>query len=123
MIARWDLLDALNVAFVVSPAPLATLPTGYVLAQTFQDQLQFRFYEGVVQGPGYVYRNERRLQRAFFVSSVQSVTSEDEMVADVIRANLREEAVVLGGPGGGSLADPGIASMSESRAWRRRIDG
>ena len=106
-IARWDLLDALNVAFVVSPAPLATLPTGYVLAQTFQDQLQFRFYEGVVHGPVYVYRNERRLQRAFFVSSVQSVTSEDEMVADVIRRNLREEAVVLGGPGGGSLADPG----------------
>lgn len=105
-IVRWDMLDALNVAFVVSPAPLPDVPSSYAPAQVFSEQPQFRFYEGIVRGPVYVYRNERPLQRAFFVPSVRTVSSEDQMLAAVLRGNLREEAVVLGGSGGTSHADP-----------------
>ena len=105
-IVRWDLVDALNVAFVVSPAPLRTVPPGYVLAHVFEDQPQFRFYEGVVRGPVHIYRNERRLQRAFFVSSVRAVASEQEMLDEVLRRDLRAEAVVLGGTGHVSAASP-----------------
>jgi hypothetical protein len=102
-IARWDLLDALNVGFVVSEAPLH-LPPNYTLVQAFQDQPQFRFYEGVVRGPVHVYRNKQRLQRAFFASSVKAVTSEDEMLAEVLHSNVTEQAVIFGGREGTSSA-------------------
>jgi hypothetical protein len=53
-VARWDLVDALNVAFVISQAPLQEPPPGYVLAHAFADEPQFRIYEGMAAGPVYV---------------------------------------------------------------------
>ena len=129
-VTRWDLLDALNVAFVVSQAPMTEIPSGYALAQAFENQPQIHAYQGIIPGPVYVYRNERLLKRGFFVSAVRTVTREDEMVAEVIRANLRDEAVVLGGSTGASKPDPedrvdvqraarGVLDLTATSAHRR----
>ncbi|MEO7193062.1 MAG: YfhO family protein [Vicinamibacterales bacterium] len=94
-ITRWDLLDALNVRYVVSPHPVDTAGQGFALLGEFQDQPLFHFYDGVVPGPVFVYRNDAYLRRAFLVSRVTTVADEEAMTREVQRANLRDEAVVV----------------------------
>lgn len=93
-IARPDMLAALNVMYVVDSAPV-TLPD-FMLVDAFQNQPQFRFYEGVVHGPVYVYRNERFLSRAFFARDVQGVNGDADMIRAVEHADVRETAVADG---------------------------
>jgi hypothetical protein len=104
-IARPDLLAALNVRYVVSPRPVDPAPSGFTLAHVYEDQPQFVFYQGMTKGPVYVYRNDRFLQRAFFVDAVQTVTDEAAMTDAVLDADVRETAVVLGAESGPSPHD------------------
>ena len=104
-ISRFDMLAALNVLYVVAPHPI-DVPPEYSLAASFASQPQFRFFEGVRTGPVYVYRNDRFLARAFFVSNVVSAADEDEVDRTVEKVDLRETAVVdAPAPTGGSVAD------------------
>jgi hypothetical protein len=106
-IRRFDMLAALNVLYVVAPHPI-DVPPEYTLAASFPSQPQFRFYEGVRTGPVYVYRNDRFLARAFFISNVVSAPSEEEMDRAVQKADLRETAIVDAlAPAGPSVADAG----------------
>ncbi len=99
------MLAALNVLYVVAPHPI-DVPPEYSLAASFANQPQFRFYEGVRTGPVYVYRNDRLLARAFFVSNVVSAAGEDEVDRTVEKIDLRETAVVdAPAPTGRSVAD------------------
>jgi hypothetical protein len=104
-IHRFDMLAALNVLYVVAPRPI-DVPADYSLVASFENQPQFRFYEGVKTGPVYVYRNNRFLTRAFFVSRVQSAASEEEEERGVQTNDLREVAVVGAPASGASVADP-----------------
>ncbi len=103
-IRRFDMLAALNVLYVVAPQPI-DVPTDFTLVASFENQAQFRFYEGVKTGPVYVYRNDRFLTRAFFVSRVLSAASEDEEERAVQKIDLREAAVVGALASGMSVAD------------------
>jgi uncharacterized membrane protein YfhO len=147
-IARPDLLAALNVRYVVSPRPVDPAPSGFTLAHVYEDQPQFVFYQGMTKGPVYVYRNDRFLQRAFFVDAVQTVTDEAAMTDAVLDADVRQTAVVLGAQSGPSPHDGADAvTVRESRngglrltthaarrrflvvsevwnpGWRARVDG
>jgi hypothetical protein len=104
-ISRFDMLAALNVRYIVAPHPI-DVPPEYSLAAWFASQPQFRFFEGVRTGPVYVYRNDRFLARAFFVSNVVSAADEEEIDRTVEKVDLRETAVVDAlTPTGGSVAD------------------
>jgi len=106
-IARPDMLAALNVRFIVSPRTLDEPPAGFVLAGSFEEQPQFRFYEGIRRGPVFLYRNERFLGRAFFAATVRLVDSATAAVREVERADLRETAVVEGASGVALAVDAG----------------
>ncbi len=93
-ITRFDMLAALNVLYLVAPERIDVPADEYALVASFDHQAQFRFYEGLASGPVQVYRNQRPLGRAFFVSRVVSAADERAAVADVLTTDLRETAVV-----------------------------
>jgi len=129
-IRRFDMLAALNVLYVLSPRPI-DVPTEFTLVNSFADQPQFRFYEGVKTGSVYVYRNRRPLARAFFVSNVVAAANETEVDRAVEHADLRHTAVVDGpAPSGVSVGEagdfvtivgsvPGVVAVSARNAQRR----
>jgi len=124
------MLAALNVLYVLSPRPI-DVPTEFTLVNSFADQPQFRFYEGVKTGSVYVYRNRRPLARAFFVSNVVAAANEAEVDRAVEHADLRHTAVVDGpAPSGVSVGEagdfvtivgsvPGVVAVSARNAQRR----
>lgn len=148
-ISRFDMLDALNVHYLVAPSPLALPDDEYQLVGAFENQPQFQFYEGFRRGPVYVYRKQRPLGRAFFASEVVSVDSQRAAIDAVASANLRRTAVVTGrsgeGPSSGRADDrvevtavrPGRLELTTSSAnsrflvisevwlpgWRALVDG
>jgi hypothetical protein len=93
-IERSDMLDALNVLYVVSPKPANFRAEEFTLVRSFDAQPQFRFYDGMATGPIYVYKNSRDLPRAFFVSNVIAVEDETAVVVAVQQTDVRETAVV-----------------------------
>jgi hypothetical protein len=114
-IARFDLLDALNVRFVTSPTALPpTMPL--TLVREFDDQPQLKFYTGIERGPVYVYRNDNARARAFFVSDVVRADTAQAMTASVLGTDVRDTAVVLGGDAGASTASPD--DRVDLRRWR-----
>jgi hypothetical protein len=84
-------------------------PDEYTLISEYDAEPQFHFYEGIVRGPVYVYRNDRFLRRAFFVSEVVLAADEGAAVQALQHASARTTAVVLapatGGTSSGSSAD------------------
>jgi hypothetical protein len=106
-IRRFDMLAALNVRYVVSPEPLELPAREYVPVGVFPQQPQFRFYEGLVREPVYVYRNERFLRRAFFVTDVRSADDEDGLIRQVQKADLRDTAIVASAASGVSTPSDG----------------
>ncbi len=147
-IKRFDMLSALNVLYIVSPRAI-DVPDDYTLVASFPNQPQFRFYEGVRSGPVYVYRNQKFLKRAFYVSNVVTAASDDEMDRAMQRVDLRETAVVEGSASAGtSVADSNdsieiskssagaltvaarnahrrflVISETWHRGWRASVDG
>ena len=148
-VARFDMLAALNVHYLVSPKPIDVPQSEYALVGSFTNQPQFRFYEGLVYAPVYVYRNQRPLGRAFFATDVVSAPDESAAIDEVLRADLRETAVLSSGSGHGTSvssptdrvdvlsaeagrldlavrnAEPRFLVLSEvwHPGWRARVDG
>jgi hypothetical protein len=95
-VARSDLLDALNVKYIVSPAPLAnTLPPGYQEVASLARQPVFSFFRGMSERDLFVYRNERFLERARWAGQVVTVRDRQEMIAMMETYDLRTTSVVL----------------------------
>ena len=147
-VARLDMLAALNVLYVVAPTRVALPTSEYALVDVFEDQAQFRFYEGVQSGPVYIYRNQRFLGRAFFATDVRTAADADEAVRLIQTVDVRETAIVEASDAGDSLATAGdrvdvvrsaggeldLAARNSTRrflvisevwhpGWRARMDG
>jgi len=107
-VSRFDMLAALNVDYLVAPAG-APVPSGeYRMVRSFENQPQFHFYEGLRTGPVRVYRNQRPLGRAFFVSDVVAAGDDRAAVTAVLNADFRATAVVEGASSGSvSIPNPG----------------
>lgn len=106
-VARLDMLDALNVRYLVSRHAVE-LPRGrFVLAAHLLDQPFFEFYKGFTRGELYIYENLQALPRAFFASRTVFARNEDEGRALLASTNLRDTAVVeTAGGNDGALGSP-----------------
>jgi hypothetical protein len=99
-IARWDLLDALNVKYIVSAAPMDLPGERFQKAAHWDNQPIFVFYRGMARGPIYLYENKKFLQRAFWVGEVVAVSDEREMVARMNLEELTRVGVIIDRAGG-----------------------
>ncbi|MFI5340977.1 MAG: hypothetical protein ACHQ7N_14210 [Candidatus Methylomirabilales bacterium] len=95
-VARWDLLDALNVKYLLAPVPLQLPSERFELVAHFRDQPVFVFYEGMARTDVFIYRNKKALPRAFWVERVVPADGEDGARAEIQRSVLENLAVVQG---------------------------
>ncbi len=92
---RGDMMDLLNVKYIVSPGALE-FPNGhFVPVAAFEDQPMFVIYQGMTRGSTYLYRNVRFLPRAFWADAVVTVAQEEKLLEAVRSRDLRTTAVVL----------------------------
>ena len=94
LLARPDLLDALNVKYVVSPYRLLWPDDHFLEAATFPRQPIFFFYRGLGVCDLHLYRNTRFLERAFWAPRVVTVRSEEQGIGVIEQNNLHDVAVV-----------------------------
>lgn len=100
-IARWDLVDALNVKYLLAIVPLRLPPDRFEPVARYRDQPVFVSYRGMGLAEIFIYRNTKALPRAFWVERVVPAQGEDEAIAEMQRHDLRDVAVVQGiGPEG-----------------------
>jgi Tol biopolymer transport system component/ketosteroid isomerase-like protein len=120
-VRRRDLLDVLNVKYVVSPIPLDHVAdNGFSEEARAPDQPLFAFFAGMVRSDLYLYRNNRLLDRAFWADEVVSAPDRDGVIAAIRGNDLRATAVVYGGdppwraPAPASGAETKVAVTSSS---------
>ena len=96
-LARLDMLDALNVKYLVAPVPLEDfLGNQYELVTVFRDSPVFYFYKGLQYWTLYVYRNRRFMPRAFWAGQLLPADSESQMGSQVQGTpDLRDATAVL----------------------------
>lgn len=92
-IARPDLLDLLNVKYLLSPVPIRFPDGRYEPIAELPDQPTFTFYEGMSRRTVHVYRHRRPRPRAFFVDEVVGVADEREALSFMQSRPLDEVAV------------------------------
>ena len=95
-VTRWDLLDALNVKYLVFPRPVKLPEERFSHHATLEDRRIFKFYRGFTRGDLHVYRNRQCLPRAFFVRNADRAGNHTEAARLMQDADLRETAVVEG---------------------------
>ena len=149
--AREDMLDALNVKYLVSAEPLSFDAGRWPLAAHFDDQPSFVLYRGMRRESLWIYRNVSFRPRASWAGEVEAVSSDDaDVVAALQRIDLRKAAAVCSrgdalpsgrpAPGDSVFVEawaPGrLALAAKSRearylvvsetwhpGWRARVDG
>jgi len=94
-IHRWDLLDALNVKYLVSPAPLPK-SEHLTLASHWSDQPAFQFYKGMATTDIYLYENLTALPRAYLATKIVWARSDAQELELLQSVNLHESTVVRG---------------------------
>ncbi|MBI5882276.1 MAG: YfhO family protein [Elusimicrobia bacterium] len=149
-ISRPDMLDALNVRYLVSKRALDFPPGRFSLAARLPDEPVFELYKGFSRSDLFIYENRNALPRAFFVDRTVSARSPQEAVSLMQGAgSLRGMAVVedgraQAGSGAGpadlveaAQAHPGklevrlrsrdlrylVISEVWNPGWRARLDG
>jgi hypothetical protein len=95
-VTRWDLLDALNVKYLLAPFPLQLPLDRFEPVASFRNQPVFVFYKGVERIDVFTYRNKNVLPRAFWAERVTPAFSEDQARAELRRSDLRKVAIVEG---------------------------
>jgi len=93
-VKRRDMLNALNVKYLISPTPLDLPEMIFEKAGVFYDQPTFVFYKGFKPSTLYVYRNRHALDRVFLISSVQPAENERQMLEQIQAADLNSTAIV-----------------------------
>jgi hypothetical protein len=96
LVIRYDLLDALNVKYLLSPAPLTFPNDQYELVKTFKNQPVFVFYSGMARADMFLYRNKHFLPRAFWARQTIEATNPSEVISLMQSHEMRDKAVVEG---------------------------
>jgi hypothetical protein len=121
-VARRDLLDALNVKYVVSPIPLRQVEqAGFHEEAHLTAQPIFTFFEGMTRSDLYIYRNDRFLERAFWARQVVGVEDRAGMIAAVQGHDLRTTAIIYGDAGPAPAPLP-VDAPAGTPAADERID-
>ena len=113
-ISRPDLLDALNVRYLVAPAAIDLPGDRLELAATLPSHPTFVFYRGMSRATLQVYENLKALPRAYLASRVVVAGDEGEMLREVLAGELGRTAVVIG------FDSPAPVSAGSSRVLRQR---
>jgi hypothetical protein len=131
---RPDILDALNVKYIVSSVRLRLPADRFPLVAEFRDQPAFVLGDGLIRENLFVFENRSFLPRVFWTPRVVGVTDEKGMIEAARHADLRGTAVVLN-PGDGTppaapdpqdraslrVARAGSLTVSTSSAARRYL--
>jgi hypothetical protein len=123
--ARADMLDALNVKYLISPMPLELPDDHFEQVETFPDQPLFVFYQGFERAKLYLYRNRHFLPRAFWAHRVVEAHGEDAVITEMQRYDLASAAVVEGKikdlPAGGD-GGPGAVEIRQAGNGRLTVE-
>ena len=113
---RGDLMDALNVKYLIAPVPLE-FPDGHFEQVTvFRNQPLFVLYSGAQRADLWLYRNARYVERAFWAGElVASGDDDDEVIEHVRGSDLRRQTVVC-------TASGRLPQSSASPEDRVRVD-
>ncbi len=95
-LSRGDLLDALNVKYLVSPWPETGHGGRFEQVGHWENQPIFEFYYGMGRSDIYIYRNNHFLPRAFWVNELVEVEDEEQMIALMKRKQITHTAIILG---------------------------
>ncbi|HEY5284726.1 MAG TPA: hypothetical protein VIM14_18180, partial [Polyangia bacterium] len=93
-VERWDLLDALNVKYLLSSHPLTLPADRFEFVQRFERQPVYVLYKGVRQTDVWLYRNLRARTRAYFVEKVAVVPNHGAALAMLAKSSLDGLAIV-----------------------------
>jgi hypothetical protein len=94
-----DLLDILNVKYVVSRWPLRLEPGHFKEAAAFEKEQVFGFYQGMALSNIFIYRNEGAAGQAYWAQEAVAASNEDDLAARMRASeDLRRTAVVLCDP-------------------------
>jgi hypothetical protein len=107
-IARPDLLDGLDVKYLLSPVELRFPDERFRRVASFAQQPRFTFYEGLGNGPVHVYRRTASVARAFWSDAVLGVADERAML-QVMQTRPLERIAVAQQPVVGPAASPAAA--------------
>ncbi len=98
-LARPDLLDALNVKYILSRAPLALPEDRFKPVARWEKQPVFQFYRGLGREDLYLYKNLSAKDRAFWADTVTAVKKRDAlkkaMAEKRLTAGRRDRALIL----------------------------
>lgn len=109
-IARFDMLDALNVKYFVWPTRVVFPQGTFEWVATLRGVPVFLFYQGIRHWDLNVYRNSRFLERARWADTVIWAPDEATMAAQTQEYDLRRCTIVLAGA---AAAGPVASSASE----------
>jgi hypothetical protein len=95
-VPRGDLLDILNVKYILSPRPLTGRDGQFEQIAHWKNQPVFVIYHGMHRGDVYLYRNKHFLPRAFWVSGVNEAPDELQMAQEIRGQSLDDVAIIRG---------------------------
>jgi len=96
-LARLDLLNALNVKYLVSPFELpASMTPRFELVERFRDEPSFTLYEGLGRSDLYLYANAHARPRAWWAGKVVGSSDEETLAERVREGRLGFTTYVLG---------------------------
>jgi len=93
-VERWDLLDALNVKYLLSGHPLALPEDRFQLVQRFERQPVFLLYKGLRQTDVWLYRNLRAQARVYFVEKVVAASDHGTALAMLAQNSTHGLAII-----------------------------
>ena len=105
-IARWDLLNDLNVKYLLSPRSLPLPPEQFELVARFEHEPIFVFYRGMRETDVLVYRNRRARARAYFAQQILPVPDLSSAQAETAKRSTEALAIVEGADRGQPFAPP-----------------
>ncbi|MHA1568206.1 MAG: YfhO family protein, partial [Alphaproteobacteria bacterium] len=92
-VARWDLLDIMNVAYLIAPQPLSAEASRLTSVARLPDRPIYAFYRGMTTADLYVYHNPHAQPRAYWARAVIGARDE-EALALAQRTDLHELTIV-----------------------------
>jgi hypothetical protein len=94
-IARDDILDILNVKYLLSTRPMEPFLGHFKQIVVLTGQPVFVFYKGMARTNIFVYMNTQSRERAFWVDRIVPARSEEQMLQLMELLDLRHTALVL----------------------------
>jgi hypothetical protein len=95
-IARIDLLDALNVKYLLVNRMIPSPPPQLGLIKSFPKEPAFVFYGGLNTAPIHIYENGGVLPRSYFATEIAPARDEQQALELALRLDLRQTTIVEG---------------------------